>query len=370
MRIFHVFVTMLCGGCVGALAVDPAELVVHEWGTFTTMAGSDGIALSGLHLEEEALPPFVYRQHFGAGKGLNRVTGATVKMETPVLYFYAEQQTPVQVRVDFSGGSISEWFPQRSEGEPLTPMLNLTQPYRGRIAWNIDVLAPDTDGRPSPDPRLVSPLWEAPRRTSANLIRGESGEIEHYLFYRGVGNFETPVQTRYDDSARLHVKNMGTEPIPFAFLYERDAGDQARIEWLGHLAPGEDRMTGDIHLDGSMKAIEPRLRATFVHALTEEGLFGDEAEAMIETWWRSYFQKPGLRVFWIVPRTFTDTILPIEIDPAPTDLVRVMVGRSEILSPAFEHELVETIGTTVNPHVADRFAPAYQARVQALRTAP
>lgn len=41
----------------GGDACDP--LVVHEWGTFTSMQGSDGIALEGLQREEEGLPPFV-----------------------------------------------------------------------------------------------------------------------------------------------------------------------------------------------------------------------------------------------------------------------------------------------------------------------
>jgi hypothetical protein len=33
---------------------------MHEWGTFTTVSGSDGRMLTGLHIEEEHLPPFVY----------------------------------------------------------------------------------------------------------------------------------------------------------------------------------------------------------------------------------------------------------------------------------------------------------------------
>jgi hypothetical protein len=37
---------------------------LHEWGTFTTVAGSDGVLLEGLQREEERLPPFVY-SHFG-----------------------------------------------------------------------------------------------------------------------------------------------------------------------------------------------------------------------------------------------------------------------------------------------------------------
>ena len=36
------------------------DYVLHEWGTFTTVSGSDGGLLPGLQREEEALPPFVF----------------------------------------------------------------------------------------------------------------------------------------------------------------------------------------------------------------------------------------------------------------------------------------------------------------------
>ncbi len=370
MKTIHALTALCCGLLAEIAAPEPANLVVHEWGTFTTMAGSDGVPLTGLHLEEESLPPFVFRQQFGYAKGISNVSGVTVKMETPVLYFYADQKIAAKVRVGFDGGSISEWYPQRSAGEPITFALDLAKPYQGSIDWSFDILAPDTDVRPTPDPRQVTPVWEAPRRTGANLVQGEFGEIEHYLFYRGVGNFETPVITFYDANETLHVQNTGPKTIPFAFVYDKEEGDQVRISWLAALAPGENQTVQTVNLRGTMQAVETQLRATFVRALTAEGLYGDEAEAMLDTWWHSYFQKPGLRVFWVVPRAFTDAILPIELEPTPTELIRVMVGRSEVLSPTFERELVHSFSAEENPHATHRFAPAYRARVNALRNLP
>jgi len=40
---------------------------LHEWGTFTTVSGSDGSFLTGLHVEEEELPSFVY-SHVGMNR--------------------------------------------------------------------------------------------------------------------------------------------------------------------------------------------------------------------------------------------------------------------------------------------------------------
>src|SRR5262245_49488079 len=37
-----------------------SDLVVHEWGTFTSVQGADGVSLEGVSHEEEPLPDFVY----------------------------------------------------------------------------------------------------------------------------------------------------------------------------------------------------------------------------------------------------------------------------------------------------------------------
>jgi hypothetical protein len=64
-------------------------------------------------------------------------------------------------------------------------------------------------------------------------------------------------------------------------------------------------------------------------ALITQGLFADEAEAMLNTWKTSYFQKPGLRVFYIVPRAWTDYFLPLDLS-VPARVNRVIVGRIDL----------------------------------------
>ena len=66
-------------------------------------------------------------------------------------------------------------------------------------------------------------------------------------------------------------------------------------------------------------------------ALIEDGLFADEADALLNTWELSYFKSWGLRLFFLVPRAWTDYRLPIEIS-VPSDLTRVMVGRIELVT--------------------------------------
>ena len=54
---------------------------------------------------------------------------------------------------------------------------------------------------------------------------------------------------------------------------------------------------------------------------------------MVQTWKDSWFEE-GSRLIYIVPREFVDSILPLAINPVPEQVVRVFVGRLEIVTPA------------------------------------
>src|SRR5438128_2485782 len=79
--------------------VDP-DLAVHEWGTFTSIADRSGQAIDWLPLSGFSdLPDFV--EHFRTANFKTRLRG-TVRMETPVLYFYSPRETTLSVNVKFS----------------------------------------------------------------------------------------------------------------------------------------------------------------------------------------------------------------------------------------------------------------------------
>jgi len=70
-----------------------------------------------------------------------------------------------------------------------------------------------------------------------------------------------------------------------------------------------------------------------MHAsLVRDGLYDDEAEAMLNTWEVSYFKRPGLRLFYMVPREWTDHYLPLKLSES-ADVQRIMVGRIELVTP-------------------------------------
>ena len=63
-----------------------------------------------------------------------------------------------------------------------------------------------------------------------------------------------------------------------------------------------------------------------------EGLFDEEATAMLQTWQKSYFAAGGLRLFYIVPRPWVEDRLPLTISQ-PAEITRVMMARTELISP-------------------------------------
>jgi hypothetical protein len=80
---------------------------------------------------------------------------------------------------------------------------------------------------------------------------------------------------------------------------------------------------------------------TIASALVRDGLYPDEAEAMLNTWEASYFKSPGLRAFYIVPKTWTQSILQMTVS-ADALITRVMIGRIELITPD-QRKLVNTI---------------------------
>src|SRR5262245_934873 len=109
-----------------------AKLEAHEWGTFTSLVGSDGVTQNGMYHEDEALPDFVHGfgdlqngfQPVRCGHNHGRPCRkggfeeaiflrnvVTQKMETPVIYFYSDRDQAVEVKVRFPEGVITETYP-------------------------------------------------------------------------------------------------------------------------------------------------------------------------------------------------------------------------------------------------------------------
>ncbi len=311
---------------------DPGT-VVHEWGTFTSIAGDAGEPQRWRPLSGPTdLPKFVYdplrnlRELAGKGE-----SWTTVRMETPVLYFYTDRERDLAVKVGFPQGQITEWYPK-------------AKVTRTGVDWGTVRLLPNAnvklphDGKPS--------HYYPAREVDAAVVKVGT-EHEKLLFYRGVGSFPLPLKARLHTDDEVVLQAEGA-PVRGVFLFENRGG---RMGWRFLDRLDDKARLPRPSLDGSLAGI----RAELERELVGQGLFAKEAAAMLETWKDTWFEE-GLRVFYLVPRAATDRILPLEIKPAPRACVRVLVGRMEIPTPSFLARVEEVVERLDSPRPAERQA--------------
>jgi hypothetical protein len=305
-----------------------SPLIVHEWGTFTSIAGDDGNALLWLPVATKSdLPTFV--EHFRNTNVKGGLRG-TVRMETPVIYFYSPRQVTVAARVSFSSGLITEWYPHASQVQPADSQPFLLEPQTtGSIGWDAITVSPTTNATLRHE--TTSSHYYAARETSANIVSVQTSsgkQLEKFLFYRGASLFAPPLSAKVLAAGQLELKSNAGGGVTI-ILFER-CGDK-----LGYRVSSLDS-SGAIMDTPSTSGTLDSLYSDFEDVLVAQGLYRDEAHAMLETWHDSWFGE-GSRLFYIVPRQFVDTVLPLSIRPAPTRLSRVFVGRIELVTHATEN---------------------------------
>jgi hypothetical protein len=348
----------ILSGLLLALAVAPISLLgrharpvysgltAHEWGTFTSVANSDGQAVEWLPLTGSTdLPSFVEQLQRGGYKlGLH----GTVRMETPVLYFYSSLEQNVSVQVGFSQGVITEWYPRASRVEPRGPLFDLALRQKradGAIAWDAVTLSPKL--RPDFPEDGSSDRYYAARATTSTPLRvpTPSGEQhEKFLFYRGVAAFPVPLVATLTPRGTVRVENRGANTMPAIILFER------RGEKIGY------RLGGALPNETSLEL--PELTATvdslardLEGILVDQGLYQNEAQAMVQTW-RDSWSEEGSRLLYIVPREFVEGVLPLSIRPAPIQTTRVFVGRLELVTPATKNTIEKALASHNNATLA------------------
>ena len=311
-----------------------SNLVVHEWGTFTSVTGSNGQSMIWRPLSFESdLPSFIYSIDKGQSwKGLQYPSKSglpvRVRMETPVLYFYAPEETTATVKVSFPGGKITEWYPQARSVDG------------GGLDWGELKITPGLRVELAHD--LRENHYYPARDTDAAIVQtnGEKTEYEKFLFYRGVGNFGLPLSLKLAGD-KVVVKTVSEGNVAKAILFENRNGQTGfRVLDLAHPDTTFERPA----LGGNFGDLRQELKAM----LMTEGLYEKEADAMLNTWRDSWFEE-GLRAFYIVPRKNTDAILPLAITPEPAALVRVLVGRTELITPEMETDVTTQVVKLKDP---------------------
>lgn len=334
---------------------------IHEWGTFTSLQDESGHSLGGINTDDEPVPRFVHGAHLAiqpdgevpqiGGKGFPFChPDVTMRLETPVIYFHppaggADGQS-ADVKVKFRGGWLTEFYPNAVSDTPgqtnsIVQFVRLTSDTVGNLEWdNVQI------GGDWPLVDTSAHVWTSPRDVQAALVHAAGGESEKFLFYRGVGHLDAPLRISSDaDTGELlfhsQLENLPADKqLMIHSLWLVDIQLDGKIAfrtlppiWLDSdsgkiithtpatFAPEDSSAANFLKLKDSLKA-----------ALMSEGLFDDEAQALLKTWEVSYFKSPGLRVFFLVPRAWTDYYLPLQIS-LPAQINRVMVGRIELVTP-------------------------------------
>jgi hypothetical protein len=272
-----------------------------------------------------------------------------MRLETPVIYFYPPRgvslpQT-IDVDVKFRGGWLTEYYPKAEAAAPglrsgSFKFGGLTPKTVGSLSWKgLRVGAAGTF------PNTDEAVWTTPRKVASQPVTTKSGESEQYLFYRGVGNIRAPLRVKTDRKQNLLRI--------YSNFDELQANSSVAMEgaWLAHIRSDHKVAFRNITLDAvssrptnmlsevnatfSETEYAPQnlqsLKGEMHRALVGDGLFEDEATAMLDTWQRAYFKSPGLRLFFLVPRAWTDHYLPLELS-RDADVARVMMGRIELVT--------------------------------------
>lgn len=389
-----------------AKAWDRKSFAVHEWGTFTTVMGSDGSVLDGLNHDEKDLPDFVY--DLRNGKYGTNIAAKGVKMETPVIYFYSPEYRHVHVKVGFPRGVVTQYYPMPSainyrervwdseknvaafEDSPVHAL------KQGFIEWGdkactsgrvstLHVLGPDKRGE-LPEVSLDD-HWRFSRQVDANTLRtcslrqdqtpkqirgGIEREYEKCLFYRGLGDFPLPL------SAAVSSEQLAETSVKLSMTLKnstpREILRHLYIVWTSESRAGYAKLSelkdskaySELKIDLlDLTEAKNALRKDLTDDLAATGLYVKEAAAMANTWNESYFTHEGLRVLYVIPPELIERELPLEINnfgawkrdgggkqvrgkngnylTKDYEIVRTFVGRLEVLTPRKEKEIEEQV---------------------------
>jgi hypothetical protein len=320
----------------------------------------NGTALSGVNTDEEPIPSFVHNVApnllLPTGEDSKNVarchSDVTMRLETPVLYFYPDKDfnSVFDVRVSMSHGWLTQFFPNASATAP-----GLEQDGTGtlrfamsELRWKNISLSFSEEG-----PATRSLVWTTPRQVNAATVE-VGGEHEKFLFYRGVARIDAPVRVVRSGPELRMTRNDSGKPDEIHQLWLADIRPNGTAafrvvrpftEETAFLVRTPAAFNGQDYSPDAVSELKSSLRAGLVNA----GLFEEEADALLNTWQVSYFHSPGLRLFFLVPERWTNRSLPIHISfpkissgadrtkaaqTAPEiKLTRVMVGRIELVTP-------------------------------------
>jgi hypothetical protein len=183
---------------------------------------------------------------------------------------------------------------------------------------------------------------------------GAPKEWERFIFYRGLGEAPLPIDV---SAAGGRISATATEPAGLRYLFIlRVENGRGAYGYVPALKGGRSLEHAFPSMDAALpiEQFADRIAGDVAGRLVESGLYEKEARAMVNTWRSSYFKTDGVRMLFVLPQSWTDRYIPMRIDPAPAELVRVMVGRVELLTAERERRAEYAIRDLASPDSAVR----------------
>ena len=302
----------LCFSLLSAHARAEPNLIVHEWGTFTSVQNSQGENLHGYFINSEPVPAFVHTigNLIGPFRGIfaepevykggvpRRHPDIVMRLETPVMYFYpprsAKLPLSLNVKVGMLGGWLTEFYP-RADANITADDVKIDRPlrkdFKGTLSWQDIKIGGEGVG-----PETTDKVWLAPRKTQSARVQSVSGESEKYLFYRGVANVASPLRVSRDkktliiggseESWRFRHGNARIQDIWLVDIDREGNLAFRNVPQIGDAADPQATVSVAANFNNEDYATEnlQKLEDAMHTALVHEGLFADEATAMLETW--------------------------------------------------------------------------------------
>ena len=355
--LLRIFRAITVASCLVFSAIAHAEdshagyATVNQWATILWHQDANGTDIAGTKVERENLPGFVHRAYVGANQTRTYAQDFTASLERANTYFHPPAATTqplvLDVEASFQRGLLDAYYPYAIQPGEAAKSGNgdrtVTKENDSLIQWKGVRVGDQADTLVT-----TSSAWQAARAVgSAATLKvykpspagsksDDEGTTEGdvFLFYSGAGAIPSPISVTSKSSV-LHVAlRDATIPLSVssAWLLSVRQDGMAAFRHLGQL---DNRTSSSIEVasdfaSGSYSALgSDELQAQLREALNAEGLPDDEAAAMLASL-NSRFSEAGQRVLFLLPQSWTDAALPLQVRGPGQVAHRIMLGRIEL----------------------------------------
>lgn len=229
----------------------------------------------------------------------------------PVIYFDLENVEHFSVRATFTTGTPTVTYP------PAEIISN-------SCVW--DSVHPVQD---APLNKMMQ-IPEQQRREilRINNVKSQALQVNSFktrsLFYEGELQFHNNITWSFRGDSVL-VTNEGSYDVSNCYLLKDDYGARTRVAFIKKLSAGEKRMveTEWFHFYTGSKTVEPSTE----DILIEQGFRSDEAGAFTRIWDEKLINRAdkwGSCSFYQIPQSEVVKLIPLEIKPKPTSILRTL----------------------------------------------